>query len=167
MSETPDRMVIVNISPLVYLHRIGCVDVLRKLYGQIVVPTAVREELLEGRGLGADVPDLSVLTWVEVRSLSSSALLPAVTDLGQGEAEVIGLARETPESLVIMDDRLGRKIAEICGLTVTGTVGVLLKAKQEGYVPAVAPVLRTLQQAGLWLGEELIRLILARAGEEI
>lgn len=166
MSETPERTVIVNTSPLVYLHRVGCLDLLKDLYGQVVVPTAVEAELREGQRLGADVPDVSALPWIEVRSLRSSALLPAVTDLGPGEAEVIGLAREHPGSLVVIDDQLGRKIAEICGLTLTETVGVLLKAKQEGYVPAVAPILRALQQAGLWLGEELIRLVLVKAHEE-
>ncbi|MCS6806985.1 MAG: DUF3368 domain-containing protein [Acidobacteriota bacterium] len=157
---------IVNASPLIYLHRIGCLDLLKNLYGQIVVPAAVEAELREGQRRGADVPDVSTLSWIEVRSLRSSALLPAVTDLGPGEAEVIGLAREHPGSLVIIDDQLARKIAEICGVSLTGTIGVLLKAKQLGYVPAVAPILHALQQVGFWLGEELTRLVLVKAHEE-
>lgn len=167
MSETPERVVIINTSPLVYLYKAGCLDLLVKLYGRVVVPTAVREELDEGRRLGAAVPDVSMLPWVEVRSLRSAALLPAVTDLGRGEAEVIGLAREDPQSLVVIDDQLGRKIAEICGITMTGTLGVILKAKQEGHVPAVEPILRVLQRAGLWMGEELVRLVLAKANEQV
>lgn len=109
MSRTPERTVIVNTSPLIYLHRVGQLDLLAKLYGKVITPLGVKEELSEGHRIGANVPDLSTQTWIEIRSLKSSALLPIVTDLGSGEAQVIGLARETPKSLVVMDDQLGRK----------------------------------------------------------
>ena len=129
------------------------------------MPPAVVSELDAGAEQGVDVPDLSLMEWVHVIPLQSDALIPAVTDLGRGEAEVIGLARENPGSLAIIDDRLGRRIAEIGGLTFTGTIGVLLKAKQKGYLPAVAPVIQALRDAGLWLSEELVALILRKANE--
>ena len=165
MSKTPERAIIVNTSPLVYLYRVGQLDLLSKVYGRILAPASVHEELLKGRQVGADVPDLSVFKWVHIRPLKNSGLLPAVTDLGLGEAEVIGLALEISSSLVVIDDQLGRKIARICGLKVTGTLGVLIKAKQKGHLAAIEPVLRDLEESGFWIGRELIRMVLTKAGE--
>jgi len=165
MCPTPKRLVVVNASPLLYLHLVGHLELLKKLYSQVVVPPAVARELDIGAERGVDVPDLSLMGWVRVVSLRSDALIPAVTDLGSGEAEVIGLGRENQASLVVIDDRLGRRIAKICGLAVTGTIGVLLKAKQERHLPAIAPVIQALQGAGLWLSEELVSLILRKTGE--
>jgi predicted nucleic acid-binding protein len=105
------------------------------------------------------------LPWIEVQPLRDSTLLPAVVDLGAGEAEAIALALSYPGSLLILDDDLGRKIARIGGLRYTGTLGVLVKAKQSGFKPQVAPVVEALQQTNMWLGRELIRMVLREAGE--
>lgn len=64
-----------------------------------------------------------------------------------------------------MDDHLGREIAKVCGLDFTGTLGILLKAKQDTHIRAVAPVLDALQQAGFWLDQDLIHMVLEKAGE--
>jgi len=97
--------------------------------------------------------------------VQSQALLSAITDLGPGEAEVIGLALEHPKSRVILDDQLARRIAALNKLTVTGTVGVVSKAKQAGYLADVKPIIAELRQAGLWLNDALVESVLAEAGE--
>jgi predicted nucleic acid-binding protein len=66
-------------------------------------------------------------------------LLGLTADFGPGETQVLAL--EEPKSLVIVDDRLAREAARLRGLRVTGTAGVLLKAKQQGHIPAVRPLL--------------------------
>lgn len=142
-----------NTSPLLYLHRIGQLGLLPQLYETVTIPPAVRLELQEGRQRGVDVPEPADFSWLLEIPVRQPALLPLVTDLGRGKSEVIALALEHPGSRVILDDQLGRKIARLNGITVTGTVGVLLKAKQRGLLPRIAPLLQALRESGLWLGE--------------
>jgi uncharacterized protein len=69
------------------------------------------------------------------------------TALGDGEREALALAVETPNSLLIMDDGRARRIGRLLGLTMTGTVGVLARAKREGLIPQLAPMLAQLSEA--------------------
>jgi predicted nucleic acid-binding protein len=93
-------------------------------------------------------------------------LLPAVVDLGAGEAEAIALALSYPGSLLILDDALGRRIAGLSELRYTGTLGVLVKSKQAGLLPHVAPVIEALRRTNMWLHPDLIAWVLRQAGEE-
>ena len=120
----PDISVVANTSPLLYLHQVGCLKVLQQLYGTVVVPSAVQEELEVGKRQGIAVPDVSSLSWVHIRPVASAALVPAVVDLGQGEAEVLALGLEIADSLLILDDQLARRIADLYDLRYMGTLGV-------------------------------------------
>lgn len=102
----PDRLVISNTSPLLYLHQVGHLELLPRLYGQVRIPSAVQDELRAGAELGISIPDLSSLEWLQVQSLRDTTLLPVVIDLGSGEAEAIALAIAHPGSLLILDDTL-------------------------------------------------------------
>jgi predicted nucleic acid-binding protein len=157
--------VICNTSPLFYLHRIRRLDILRKLYGTIAVPETVKEELGEGGALGEDVPDITEYDWIRVIGGHIPKLIKLVTDLGPGEAGVLALALDVPEALVILDDRLARRIAELQGLKITGTAGVLLKAKRKGHIDIIAPVIDQLIGLGFRLSEHLQNDILRLAGE--
>jgi hypothetical protein len=142
------REVISNTSPLQYLYQADVLDVLPKLYGRVLVPGAVAAELAEGRGRGVALPDLEATGWIEVRPVTARAPLPLVTDLGAGEREALALAAETPGSLLLLDDLLARRHAQLLGLAFTGTLGVLLKAKREGHVPP-APAVAAAPSAAL------------------
>lgn len=85
--------------------------------------------------------------------------------LDQGEAEVLVLAEEQNARLVIIDERKARRYAKRLGFPLTGTLGVLLLAKEKGIIPALAPLIEELQQAGLHLGIKLIKKVLQLAGE--
>lgn len=161
----PDRLVVSNTSPLLYLHQIGRIDLLETLYGAVVAPLAVERELRVGAAKGVDVPDLSALTWVEVRPVADPKLLPVVIDLGSGEAEVIALGLENPDSLLILDDKLARRIARLRDLSLTGTLGVLTKARKEGHLSRLAPVLNELRNTTIRIHEDLYRTALAEANE--
>lgn len=160
------EITIVNTSPLFYLHRLGLLELLNKLYGHITVPGAVRKELEEGHIQGEDVPQLSTFTWIEITSVSMPRYLRLIADLGPGESEVLALAMNHPSALVILDDKLARRIAEMQGLRLTGTAGVLLRAKREGLVPALKPVIEKLLYLGFRLKPDLVKAILELAGEE-
>jgi len=88
-----------------------------------------------------------------------------LVDLDRGEAQAIALAQELNADLLIVDERLGRQHARRLGLTITGTLGILLKAKQLGYVDAVQPLIEQLQQGGIRLRDDVVRRVLELAGE--
>ena len=159
------EVVISNTSPIFYLHRLRLLDLLQELYQKIIVPKAVVAELETGRRQGEDVPDIDNYKWIETQAVRSSQILGLSTDFGSGETEVLALALEVSESLVIIDEKLARKIARLRGLRVTGTAGVLLKAKQEGYISAVKPLLDQLQEIHFHLSDNVRTLILSKAGE--
>ncbi len=157
--------IISNTSPLQYLHQLGVLDVLPKLVTTITVPPAVQDELIAGRQLGLNLPDLSSLDWIIVRRPSSSAALPLVTDLGAGEREVLALALETPDSVCVLDDALARQIASALQLRITGTLGVLIDAKRALLIPAVRPQLDQLHSLGFRLAAHTRDAVLKMAGE--
>jgi predicted nucleic acid-binding protein len=161
----PERAVISNTSPLLYLHQIRQLPLLAKLYQRILVPEAVVRELAAGAKQGVDTPDLTKVPWIEIRSVADPRLIPAMVDLGAGEAEVIALGVALRPSLLILDDQLGRRIADLLALTFTGTLGVLIKAKQAGHIEAVSPVLEALTKTTMRLHPDLIERALAEAGE--
>jgi predicted nucleic acid-binding protein len=158
-------LVISNTSPLLYLNLVGHLWLLPELYGDVAIPPSVQAELQAGASGGIRVPHPSDHSWLRVVPLQSRQLLPLVTDLEPGESEAIGLALEHPGSRLILDDQLGRRIARLNRLTITGTLGVVLKAKAAGLVPSVTPVVQELRTAGLWLSDELVAAVLAQAGE--
>ena len=159
------EVVISNTSPIFYLHRLRRLDLLQKLYQEIIVPKAVVAELEAGRRQGEDVPAIDRYEWIKIRAIRSPQILGLSTDFGPGETEVLALALEESDSLVIIDEKLARKIARLRGLRVTGTAGVLLKAKQEGHILAVKPFLDRLQEIHFHLSDNVRALILSTAEE--
>lgn len=153
-----------NSSPLILLAKIGRLDMLRRLYDRLIVPPAVRDEVVAPPPR-AGAAEIGALSWLDVQTPVDSELLQRLRDeLDSGEAEAIALAVELQED-VILDDRPARRRARALGLSVTGTAGVLVIAKQRGIVPSVRPLLDELRAAGLRLDDELYRVVLVAAGE--
>lgn len=159
------RVVISNTSPIFYLNKLGYLNLLERLYGEIVIPYAVLEELEEGEKAGEDVPEISEYKWMRVRHISVPSHIKIIPDLGKGEAEVLALALEEKEHLLIIDDSLARRIAKLQSLKFTGTAGILLKAKKEGFINEVEPILNQLKDVGFFLREDMIANILKLSGE--
>lgn len=157
--------VISNTSPLQYLHQLDLLHLLPALVGKIVVAPAVQEELAAGQSLGISLPDLETLDWVTIRRPVSRTAAPLIYDLGSGEAETLMLALESPGSVAILDDALARRVAEVLEISFTGTLGVLLDAKQAGLVPEVRPLLDSLQALRFRLSAQTRSAVLRRASE--
>lgn len=156
---------ICNTSPLQYLHQLGRLALLPALAGKVIIPSAVAQELVAGREVGCDVPDPHQLSWTAIRHPVSATALPLAADLGSGEAAVLALALETTDPIVLLDDAVGRRVAELLGLRLTGTLGVLLSAKQKGLVPAVGPVLDELDRLRFRVSPATRAAVLKLAGE--
>ena len=158
------REVVSNTSPLLYLHQLGSIDLLPALYSYVLVPASVVEELAAGRAAGHDVPNVASFPWARVVSSPTLALLALATDLGKGEAEAIAVAHER-NALLILADGLARRHAELVGVTLTGTLGVLVKAKAAGHIQKVAPLVSRLTELGFRLSEHTRDAVLKLANE--
>lgn len=158
--------VISNTSSMQYLHQLGQLHLLPALVGTVILPPAVVEELAVGRARGLNLPDPASLDWVEIRRPASAVELTLVRDLGPGEKEVLALALESPDAVVILDDGLARQVAEALDIRLTGTLGVLLDAKRHGLVSAVGPLLDQLQSLRFRLSPHTRAAVLKLAGEE-
>jgi predicted nucleic acid-binding protein len=157
--------VIVNTSPLQYLHQVGQLDLFPKLFGRIMVPESVVAELAAGRRLGVSLPEPEALDWIDRRSPASPVAGLLSWDLGAGESAVLSLALEHPGSWVVLDDKLARQAAVHLNLPLLGTAGILLRAKHSGHLNAVRPVLNQLAALGFRLTPGTVQNILNLAGE--
>ncbi|RLC49045.1 MAG: DUF3368 domain-containing protein [Candidatus Cloacimonadota bacterium] len=156
-----------NTSPLLYLYRIGVLKWLPRLFSEIWVPNAVVLELQQGQQKGYDVPNMRDYAWlqiVEPRYIPSEWL---TLDLGAGELAVMALALENPERVVLLDDALARRIAQAAGLNVWGTLKVLLEAKSQELTESISPLINRLEDAGMWISDDIRQRVLALAGESV
>ena len=148
-----------------YLHQLGLLHILPALGSPLVLPEAVVTELDQGRERGIDLPDLSALAWLTIRSVSARPPLSRAADLGPGECEVLWLALERANSVAVLDDAAARQQAFECGIRVTGILGLLVDAKRLGLISAVTPLLDELDRLGFYLSARTRTLIVRHAGE--
>jgi hypothetical protein len=144
----PAAPVIANNMPLVALWVLGRFDLLRDLYGQVLIPDAVRAEFLAIQRPQRESA-LSSATWIVTVPLGHPQHALAYAGLDEGEAAVLALAEERQAALVIMDERKGRRYGQRLGFPMAGTIAVLLLAKERGLLGAVGPSLAALLDAGL------------------
>lgn len=157
--------VILNNTPLVALWSLGHLTLLRDLYGEVIIPQAVYEEFLATERAVRQAA-LDEAPWIKITSLINPRQALVYVGLDQGEAEVLALASEQSARLVIIDEYKGRRYAKRLGLPLTGTIGVLLTAKRNGLVSALAPLIDQLLKEGLFLAPELVEKALKLAGED-
>jgi predicted nucleic acid-binding protein len=158
--------VICNTSPLQYLHQLQLLPILPALTTHVIVPPAVVEELDAGRALGVNLPDPRGYTWIDIREPAAATALPLVKDLGPGETQVLMLGLELRDAVVVIDDALGRRMAEALALRLTGTLGLLLDAKRAGLIVAVSPFLDRLEALRFRVSAETRAAVAKLAGEE-
>ena len=156
---------ICDTSVLQYLHQLSLIHILPSLATTVTIPPAVVDELDAGRNLAVNLPDPANLEWITVQKPIGTVALPLVNDLGPGEAEVLMLALEEPGAIAILDDALARRVAETLRLQFTGTLGLLLDAKQANLISAVRPYLDQLQALQFRLAAHTRSVILKMADE--
>lgn len=164
----PDRgrVLVANTTPLIALAAAtGSLDVLRFLYDQVVVPLEVAEQVRGGGRSAFGVEVFQDARWLEVRS--GPATLPAFlrNSLDRGEAAVIQTALDLDIPLVCIDEAAGRRVARLCALDVTGSIGILLKARRMGFVLSIPDALRRMREHGISLSDRVVRFALAQDDE--
>ena len=149
------KTIISDTSCFIVLTNIGELDLLHKVYGSIVTTIDIAIEF------GEPLPD-----WVIIEKVTDKyrqQLLEMQID--KGESSAIALALETPDSTVILDDYRARKIAEQLGVNYTGTIGVIIKAKINGAIPSIKPILAKIKETDFRLSTDIERQALLAAGE--
>lgn len=157
--------VISNTGLPIALADIGQLELLHRLFNTIIIPPAVRAEVLNEPALAAVQTAISEGWISEQRPSDTSAIRLLNETLDLGESEAIALAQQTAPQWIILDDLAARHVAEAMGLPVIGTLGVLLRAKDAGHITEVKPLLDKLRDQSLYLSETLYTYILKSAGE--
>jgi len=160
-------IVVADTSVLINLCRVGQGGLFQNLFHDVVIPPEVAGEFAR---LAGGHPRFAGLKLPEgIRQQAPASLLPAVRaalGLDPGEAAALSLAVEIHADAILVDERRGHEVALQLGLRAIGILGILLRAKSTGFLPAMKPVLDALQRdAGFWLGEPLRKKALQIAGE--
>ena len=160
-------IVVSDTSVLINLAWLDRLPLLNKLYGDLLIPSAVWHEVVERRAGKPGADDVKVADWIEVREVVNTALVRALRqDLDAGEAEAIALAVEMDADLLLMDERLGRATAQHFGLRYIGLIGVLMMARQRKLITEIKPDLDRLRQvAGFYISESLYKRVLKDVAE--
>lgn len=162
----PEGPVVSNTGPLIALAMVGHLDLLPSLYGRVLIPDAVLDEATVAGAGRAGASEIAAADWLDrIRADVAPEPLLAM-ELGRGEAEVISMAHRLKAQWVLIDERRARRIAEQAyGLRVKGSAGILVSAKRRGLIPAVGPLLESLNARGYYLSRRLIDRAIEEAGE--
>ena len=149
------KTIISDTSCLILLDKIGEIELLHNLFGTIVTTIEVVEEF------GLPLP-----SWIKVQQPADKnyqAIIEASVD--KGEASAIALAIELDDCLLIIDDLKGRKFAQQLGLTIIGTLGIIVDAKLAGIITSVKPILSKIKTTNFRVSEKLELLLFKKANE--
>jgi len=149
------KIIISDTSCLILLHKIGELNLLYVLFGEVIITSVIASEF------GQPLP-----TWIKVADAGNKkyqTLLSATID--KGEASAIALAVEQTDCLLILDDNKARKLATELGLKYTGTLGVIADAKLSGLIPSVKPILEKIRKTNFRITSDLEKKLLDRTGE--
>jgi len=150
-----DNAVITDTSCFILLDKIGAFTVLHQLYQNVITTPQIAKEF------GSALPD-----WVIIQAVTNTDLLNTYAEkVDLGEASAIALSFELPSALLIIDDLKGRRLAEQLNLKHTGTLGILIMAKQQGVITLLKPYFENIKATNFRVSHKLLDSILVASGE--
>lgn len=159
-----ERVVVSNSTVIIAFSYLELLSILKQLYQEITIAQEVYHELEKAKGKPGSNIDKEY--WIKVKAIHDPRLKEYLSlNLDKGEAETIALAEEIKANLVLIDDFWGRKMAKRRGLKISGTLGILVTAKKNGFIKEVHPLLDKLIDFGFWMSEELYQNVLIEAEE--
>jgi predicted nucleic acid-binding protein len=145
------EIVIADSSCLIVLENIQELSLLKKLFGEILITQDVKTEF------GLELPK-----WIKIRTIKDQSRVDALAlVLDKGEASAIALSMETAESVLIIDEKKGRRIAQELNIKIIGTLGIILKAKENGLISSIEDILEKLENADFRISPSLKKKILS------
>jgi predicted nucleic acid-binding protein len=158
--------IVINTGPLIAIvAATENLNILKGLYNRIIVPFEVSNEILDGGPSGFAVQKFHEAAWLD--KLASPSTIGAFLHnmLDPGEASVIQTAIDRGITTVCIDEAAGRRIARLNGLSVTGSIGILIRAKKEGANISIRVMLENMRKHGVWLSQAVIDTALKESGE--
>jgi predicted nucleic acid-binding protein len=147
------EIVIADTSCFILLEKIGELGLLKLLFLEIITTDTIASEF------GSPLP-----AWIQIRTPKNITFQNSL-DIDAGEASAITLALESESSLLILDDNKGRKLARRLNLFFTGTLGIILKAKNVGIIPSIKPIIQKIQETNFRFSKKVLDEIYALANE--
>ncbi len=158
--------IVINTSPLIALvAALGDLDILQSLYTEMFVPFEVCQEILIGGSTGFAISEFQSATWLKKQPSPLMVFPFLLNSLDLGEASVIQLALNEKIQTVCIDESVGRRIARLSGLSVTGSIGILLRAKREGYSLSIKTAIEKMLTHNIRLSKTVINFAIKEAGE--
>ncbi len=158
-----NALTVSNTTPIISFCSIGKLDILEKVFGEIIIPEAVYNEIKQKESYGYEDIDSKFIKVEPVKSKNYLALL--LNQLDIGEAETIILAKELNADNVLIDEKLGYRIAKNSGLNVVRTLFILLKAKDLQLIDKVKPLLDDMIHKERWYSKNVYQAFLKKAQE--
>lgn len=166
MPETIRKMIVTNTSPLIAIvAATGELTLLKNLSLQTIVPYEVAQEIRSGGRDRLGTQAFDQASWLDVQSEPIKIAPYLLNTLDRGEASVIQTALDRQIETVCIDEKAGRRVARLSQLKLTGSIGLLLKARQNGHLDSMATAIQRMQQSGIRLSQGVIQFALARSGE--
>lgn len=159
--KNPPVVVVADTTPLITLAGVGEIRLLPLLFGEVHIPEQVWEEYEKFRPQ-QHLPDVAAMTWLHRHQVMSS---PEFGLLDDGEAAALTLVQILHAHLFLVDEQKARKVAAQAQMQIVGTLGLLLRGKQEGHLTAIRPITDQFQQRKRYYTPTLIAQILQAAGE--
>lgn len=159
-------IVVSNADPIIALSRIHHLDVLHSLFGIVHIPSVVKREIDNCCSTMAGYSQIFTSNWIHVVDVGDELAAQFLMNrLDAGESYSIVLALQMRADILLIDEALGRRVAESKSLKKTGTIGALVLAKKAGLIPAVTPVLNQLRDDGFRMTEALYQTAKTLVGE--
>jgi len=150
-----NNIIISGTSCLIALDRIGHLEILHKLFFTIATTSEVQKEF-----------EKPLPSWISLKPVENNEKIKELElMLDKGEASAISLALETPNSILIIDEKKGRSVAKNFNLEIIGTLGIILLAKQRGIIPSAKEVITMLADQNFRFSDSMLNTILKEANE--
>lgn len=157
---------VINTGPLIALvAAVGDLTVLKRLYRRVIVPHEVCLEIMAAGDDGFAAPQFSAASWLERLESPRQISQYLINSLDRGEASVIQAALDLGIDTVCIDEAIGRRVARLNGLKLTGSLGVLIRAKREVGSISITEAIVSMRRNGIWISDQLASLAMKEAGE--
>lgn len=161
-------LIISDTTPIISLIKIGKLDILNSMYGDIIIPVAVYNELVSNPLMKNEVETVKkskFLKVTKVENLFAVKLLQKQLNLGAGESEAIVLSDSLKADLLVIDEKKARGVAENMGIAITGTLGILVDAKRQNRLKELKPLLDNMIINNIRISDKLYNDVLELVNE--
>ena len=160
--------IVSDTGPIIGLAKIGKIILLKNIADEVIIPPMVYKELFGKTGPESNEIDQALNTFIMVKRdmAVEEAVKIELAGLGEGEKQAIGLASQLDNDVILLlDDRAGREVAARLNIFTTGLIGLLLVAKEKGFVESVGTLIKELRNNGYWLSDDIMKTAIKLAGE--